>query len=248
MEKYLIFLILALITEIIGTVSGFGSSILFVPTASLFFDFKAVLGITAVFHVFSNISKITLFRKGINKDIAIKLGIPAVLFVIIGALLTKYVPVKEMELGMNILIAALAIFLLFRFNKPLAQTNKNLYLGGMISGFFAGLVGTGGAIRGITLAAFNLPKDIFIATSSLIDLGVDFSRAIIYVSQGYFPKEYIVLIPFLIIVSILGSYLGKLILKRTSERVFKYIVLGIILLTSVFQFINYFLSPIWSAG
>ena len=96
MEKYFVFLVLALITEIIGTVSGFGSSILFVPTASLFFDFKAVLGITAVFHVFSNLSKITLFRKGINKDIAIKLGIPAVLFVILGAILTKYVPVKEM--------------------------------------------------------------------------------------------------------------------------------------------------------
>jgi uncharacterized membrane protein YfcA len=162
--------------------------------------------------------------------------------VIIGALLTKYVPVKEMELGMNILIACLAIFLLFRFNKPLKQTSQNLYLGGAISGFFAGLVGTGGAIRGITLAAFNLPKDIFIATSALIDLGVDLSRAIIYVSQGYFPKEYISLIPFLIIVSILGSYLGKIILKYTSEKVFKYIVLGVVILTSIFQFINYFSS------
>lgn len=240
MEKYFVFLVLALITEIIGTVSGFGSSILFVPTASLFFDFKAVLGITAVFHVFSNLSKITLFRKGINKDIAIKLGIPAVLFVILGAMLTKYVPVKEMELGMNLLIASLAVFLLLRFDKPLKQTNQNLYLGGVISGFFAGLVGTGGAIRGITLAAFNLPKDIFIATSALIDLGVDFSRAIIYVSQGYFPSEYIKLIPFLILVSVLGSYLGKVILKYTSERVFKYIVLAVVILTSVFQFINYF--------
>jgi len=240
MEKYFIFLILALITEIIGTVSGFGSSILFVPTASLFFDFKAVLGITAVFHVFSNISKITLFRKGINKDIAIKLGIPAVLFVIIGAMLTKFVPVKEMELGMNILIACLAIFLLFRFNKPLKQTNQNLYFGGIISGFFAGLVGTGGAIRGITLAAFNLPKDIFIATSALIDLGVDLSRAVVYISQGYFPSEYIKLIPFLILVSVLGSYIGKIILKYTSEKVFKYIVLGVVILTSIFQFINYF--------
>jgi len=129
---------------------------------------------------------------------------------------------------------------LFRFDKPLKQSNKNLYLGGVISGFFAGLVGTGGAIRGITLAAFNLPKDIFIATSALIDLGVDFSRAVVYVAQGYFPAEYIKLIPFLILVSILGSYLGKVILKYTSERVFKYIVLAVVILTSIFQLINYF--------
>ena len=98
--------------EIVGTVSGFGSSILFVPLASAFFDFQIVLGITAVFHVFSNISKIYLFRKGINKEIAIKLGIPAVIFVILGAILTKYIPQQEIELGMNLIILSLAIYLL----------------------------------------------------------------------------------------------------------------------------------------
>jgi uncharacterized membrane protein YfcA len=50
-------------------VSGFGSSILFVPLASMFLDFKLVLGITAVFHVFSNLSKIYLFQSGIDKKL-----------------------------------------------------------------------------------------------------------------------------------------------------------------------------------
>ena len=58
MGQYFIFFLLALLAEIVGTISGFGSSILFVPLASLVLDFKVVLGITAVFHVFSNLSKI----------------------------------------------------------------------------------------------------------------------------------------------------------------------------------------------
>lgn len=240
MERYYTFLFLALVSEIIGTVSGFGSSILFVPIASIFFDFKTVLGITAVFHVFSNLSKITLFRKGIDKNIALKLGIPAVIFVMIGAWLTTLVPTKQMELMMNIVLVVLSIYLLRNFNKSLKQSNANLYTGGVLSGFLAGLVGTGGAIRGITLAAFQLPKDIFIATSALIDLGVDSSRAVIYVSNGYFAKEYIVLIPFLIGVSILGSYLGKVILKQTSELVFRYIVLIVIISVSAFHTVKYF--------
>ncbi len=239
-DKYYLFVILALISEIIGTISGFGSSILFVPVASMFFDFKTVLGITAVFHVFSNLSKIALFRQGVNKEISIKLGIPAVIFVLIGAWLTSYIPLLEMELFMNITLIGLSLFLLYNFNKSIAQTNTNLYLGGIFSGFLAGLVGTGGAIRGITLAAFQLPKDIFIATSALIDLGVDAGRAIVYISNGYFEKEYIVLIPALMLISILGSYLGKLVLKHTSELVFRYIVLVIIIITSIFQSIKYF--------
>jgi uncharacterized protein len=186
MEQYALFIVLALLSEIIGTVSGFGSSILFVPIASMFFDFKTVLGITAVFHVFSNLSKIALFKKGIRKDIALKLGVPAVIFVIIGAYITTFLPTKQIELGMNIVLVFLAAYLLINVNKTLKQTDNNLIMGGVASGFLAGVAGTGGAIRGITLSAFQLPKDIFIATSALIDLGVDFSRAVVYVSNGYF--------------------------------------------------------------
>lgn len=240
MERYYLFMLLALLAEIVGTVSGFGSSILFVPLATLFFDFKTVLGITAIFHVFSNISKIFLFREGINKNIALRLGIPAILFVVLGAWLTSFIPVKPMEAIMAVALVGLAIYLFYNFERPLAQTNANLYAGGAASGFLAGLTGTGGAIRGITLAAFHLPKSIFIATSALIDLGVDSSRAVIYVGNGYFRRSNLVLIPLLILVSLIGSYLGKLILNYTSEKAFRYIVLVVVMAVSLLQVIRLF--------
>lgn len=59
----IVFGILALLAEIIGTIGGFGSSLFFVPIAQFFFDTKTVLGLTAVFHVFSNSSKLFLFIK-----------------------------------------------------------------------------------------------------------------------------------------------------------------------------------------
>jgi uncharacterized membrane protein YfcA len=239
-EQYVWFLLLALISEVIGTVSGFGSSILFVPIASLFFDFHTVLGITAVFHVFSNVSKIILFRKGIQASIVLKLGIPAVIFVVIGALLTNVIPTDVIELVMNGVLIVLALYLFVNYNATLQQSNRNLYLGGMTSGFLAGLIGTGGAIRGLTMAAFNLPKEVFIATSAFIDLGVDTSRAVVYIWNGYFETQYLVLIPALIIISIVGSYIGKFILHYTSERLFKKIVLIVIVCTALVQLLMYF--------
>jgi len=197
------------------------------------------LGITAVFHVFSNLSKIALFRKGIRLDIAIKLGIPAVIFVILGAIITKYLPIQQIELGMNIILVFMALFLIFKSDRPI---NSNLFLGGVTSGFIAGIAGTGGAIRGITLAAFQLPKDVFIATSALIDLGVDLSRAVVYIHNGYFTSKHIIYIPFLIGISILGSYFGKLILRGTSEKTFRYIILIVILITAAFQLYKYIYS------
>lgn len=240
MGQYLIFFLLALLAEIVGTISGFGSSILFIPLASLVLDFKVVLGITAVFHVFSNLSKIYLFQKGIDKQIALKLGIPAVLFVTLGAWLTNYIPQKEIEMGMNFIIFSIALYMMSGHHKRIKESNTNLYLGGTLSGFLAGLIGTGGAIRGITLAAFNLEKDAFIATSAIIDIGVDVSRAGVYIASGYFQREHVILIPFLIIISIAGSYAGKRILNYIPEKIFQYIVLGVILLTSLIQGVRYF--------
>ena len=239
-KSYYLFFLLALLAEIIGTISGFGSSILFVPLASIFINFKLVLGITAVFHVFSNLSKIFLFQKGINRNIAIKLGVPAVIFVILGAYLTSVIPLKEIELSMNLIILGLTILLISGVGKKIEQTNFNLYTGGVISGFMAGLIGTGGAIRGVTLAAFGLEKDIFIATSALIDLGVDTSRAVVYILQGYFQQEHIVFIPFLIVIAIVGSYLGKKVLVYLPEKYFHYVVLGVIGTISILQTIQYF--------
>ena len=150
MEKYYVFIILAFVSEVLGTISGFGSSILFVPIASLFFDFKSVLGITAVFHVFSNLSKIALFRNGINKYIALKLGIPAVIFVTIGAYITTFLPTQQIELAMNFILVFLAIYFMVNFNKTVQQTDANLYIGGIASGFIAG-----GALMGVVSASMR---------------------------------------------------------------------------------------------
>ena len=240
MEKYYLFYILALLAEVIGTISGFGSSILFVPLASLFFDFKAVLGITAIFHVFSNLAKLYLFKHGIDKKIALKMGIPAIAFVILGAWLSKLIPQKDIELLMGILVLFIAIYLLFNINKSVQPTPTNLINGGIVSGFTAGLVGTGGAIRGLTLTAFNLDKNVFIATSAFIDLGVDSSRAVVYFLNGYVNKQFLITIPFLIVISVLGSWIGKVILTKIRQNLFKYIVLVVILITSTIQVVKYF--------
>jgi len=238
MDNLVLFFSLALVAEIIGTVSGFGSSILFIPLAALFFDFKIVLGITAVFHVFSNLSKIMLFRKGVDREILLKLGIPAVVFVLFGALLTSYIPLNAIEIILCTVLLLLSAYLVFNKSYFLAKNNFNLIAGGTVSGFLAGLIGTGGAIRGLTLVAFELEKNVFIATSAAIDLGVDASRAAVYIGLGYFKMEHVRLIPAFILVAFLGSYLGKLILARTSALFFRYAVLFVVISTSIWQLIK----------
>lgn len=228
MESYqsiILFLLLALLAEILGTVGGFGSSLFFVPIASLFLDFYSVLGITALLHVASNLSKIALFRKGIDKKLLVRLGIPSILFVVLGAWLSRYVNTRILEISLAVFLIVLSVLLFAVPKIKLEPTWLNSWLGGSLSGMLAGLIGTGGAIRGLFFASFRLEKEIFIATSALIDLGVDMSRAGIYAASGYVHKHDLYLLPFLFAISFLGTYLGKLILNRVSQEMFQKIVL-----------------------
>lgn len=228
-----LFILLSLIAEVLGTVGGFGSSLFFVPIASFFFDFQTVLGITALFHLASNISKIALFKKGIDKGLLVKIGIPAVIFVMLGAWLSKWLATDWLEISLAIFLIALSlVFLLFK-SVQLKPTTANAVAGGTLSGLIAGLVGTGGAIRGITLTAFGLTRDVFVATSATIDLGIDFSRSVVYFANGYMHKEYLYLIPILLGVSLLGTWIGKKILEHVSDAQFRKIVLVFVLVTGL---------------
>lgn len=239
--SYLIFYILAFIAEIIGTIGGFGSSLFFVPLANFYFDFHTVLGITAMFHLFSNASKISLFKEGLDKKLIIWIGIPSVVFVIIGAILSNYLDNKNAELYIGLFLSSFSILILAFPKIKLSATKNNSIIGGASSGLLAGLLGTGGAVRGLTMAAFNLEKNVFLASSAVIDMAVDSSRFVVYLIQGYMKWDFLYYIPFLILIAYAGSYIGKRILNKLSQDYFRKASLILILITglvSLFQAYN----------
>jgi len=233
-----LFLLFALLAEIFGTVGGFGSSVFFVPLANIYFDFQTVLGITALFHVASNLSKIAMFKKGIDKKLITYIGIPAVAFVIIGGIIAKYLNEHILEIFLGVFLIGLSLLFIIKTGLIIKPNKREALVGGAFSGLFAGILGTGGAIRGLTMAAFNLEKNAFIATSAIIDFFVDFSRSVIYFINGFITMEVLIYIPFLIVISIVGTYLGKLLLKRISQETFKKMSLYLILIIGISTFVS----------
>lgn len=225
-----IFLFLALIAEVIGTIGGFGSSVFFVPIANFYFDFESVLGLTALYHLSSNISKIVLFKKGLDKKLLLTIGIPSVVFVIIGGFLTKVFNGAYLELSLGIFLVLLSLIFLIKRSLIVQPNKRNAIIGGSLSGFSAGLLGTGGAIRGLTMAAFNLEKSVFIATSAFIDFMIDFSRTFVYYQNGYIHKHDLIYIPFLLVIGVVGTLIGKKILNYIPQDKFKRISLILVLI------------------
>lgn len=225
----LVFILLALVAEVLGTIGGFGSSVFFVPLGNFYFDFQSVLGIAAIFHLSSNLSKMVLFKQGLDKRLIWSMGIPSVVFVVLGGFLSKWVNSLYLEAVLVVFLLGFSLFFLLRQRFVIQAHTKNALIGGALSGFSAGLLGTGGAIRGLTMAAFNLEKSAFIATSAVIDLMIDFSRTVVYYHNGFIHRHDLKYIPFFFVVGFVGSYVGKRILVYIPQSKFRRISLLLIL-------------------
>lgn len=228
----ILFWLAAFLSEVIGTMAGFGSSTVFLPIALFFLDFKTALILVAIFHMSGNIGRITFFRHGFNRRLLLIFGVPSVILTLLGALLVTYV---SSEILKGVLGVFLIIFSLTSLIKPglsFSPNTKNSVVGGTLSGFFAGLIGTGGALRGAFLTSFNLKKSVYIATAAAISLAVDITRIPVYFGSGFLEQQFYY-IPILFFLAISGSFAGKKIVNKISHQTFRKIVQLAIILVSI---------------
>lgn len=223
------FFLAAFFSELIGSIAGFGSSTVFLPLALLFIDFKSALVLIALFHVFGNIGRITFFRHGLDKSILLKFGLPSVCATLLGALLVSLVSQDLLKGLLGIFLTVYSIISLVKDKFKIKLTLRNLIIGGGISGFLAGLIGTGGALRAMFFTSLGIKKEKYMATAAAVVLATDLTRIPVYFSQRFLDSKFYWYIPVLFIIAFLGSFIGKQIVDRIPQKQFKKLVLIAIL-------------------
>jgi uncharacterized membrane protein YfcA len=229
----ILFFISALIAEIIGTMAGFGSSTIFLPLALLFVDFKTAIILVAIFHLFGNLSRIIFFRQGFDKRIILQFGVPSIFFSLLGALMIGILPQPVLKLVLGIFLITTSVSFLIKPELKIPANTSTFIAGGSVTGFITALVGTGGALRATLLQGFNIEKIKYIATAATIALATDATRIPVYISQGFLTEQYFIYIPILFGIAISGSFLGRGIVKRINQDLFRKIVLVAIILVSI---------------
>jgi uncharacterized membrane protein YfcA len=186
----ILFLIIGFFSEIKGTMAGFGSSTIYLPVASYIYDFQTALVLVAIFHFFGNISRIAFFRHGLEKNILLKFGIPSVVLSLIGARLVGYLSQTLLEFLLGLFLIVISATFLLNPKLAFPTNGKFLVLGGAVSGFITGLVGTDRALRASFLTGPKLEKESYIATATVIALGTDATRIRSYISAGFLSVQY----------------------------------------------------------
>ena len=189
-------------------------------------EIKTAIFVVAVFHLFNNLFKVRFFWSKIDFKTFFLFGVPSIIMAFCGAALVSILPIHVIRV---VLGAFLIIYSVYSFLKPdfsVRKSGRNAVLGGGLSGFLAGLIGLGGAMRSAFLIGFDLPKEVYVGTSAMIAIVIDATRIPTYLatgSVGYSPHLY--LIPFLVVSAYLGVRTGKILLNRINQKTFRKVVM-----------------------
>lgn len=167
------------------------------------------------------------YREIVPIAVAGALGAP------VGVTILKFADPTVIRVGIAVLILLLAAMSLKEFRGEIPYARALGILAGFAVGISLAAFAVGGPLIVLFLLARNMQRHsvrgamaFFLLVVSVVGLGF-------YASAGLYNAERLTLIAIVIIPAFIGFALGGLLIKRMNERIFRYVVLGIIALSSM---------------
>ena len=155
------------------------------------------------------------------------LGVP------FGVAILKFADPSIIRIGIVVLILLLAALSLKEFDGEIPFAG----LLGIVAGFIVGgsltAFAVGGPLIVLFLLARNLGRRSVRGAMALFLLVIAGIGVIAYASTGLYSAERLTLVAIALIPSFIGFALGGLLIQRMNEQIFRYVVLGIIGLSSM---------------
>jgi len=221
----LLIALLTLIASAVGTVTGFGTSTIMVPVMVSFYPLPQTLLLVGIIHWFGDIWKMLLFRRGARWRLILLFGVPGIAMSVVGGLVVFQAPEEILARVLGAFLLAYVALILVKGRFRLPETTATALLGGALYGLTAGIFGVGGAVRGAFLAAYDLPKEVYIFTAGAIGLVVDSGRLLTYWGQGaeLDPRLLWGLLLF-VPVSFAGAKLGERVVAHIPQVRFRTVI------------------------
>lgn len=247
---YFIVSVTALAAAFLAFFSGFGLGTLLLPAFIAFFPVQVAIAATAVVHLVNNVFRLALVGKYADWGIVLRFGLPAVLAAIPGAWLlgelsglpvlydytlgSRTFETTPIKIAIGVIILGFAVFDLLPRLRKLSFQPKYLPVGGVLSGFFGGLSGNQGALRSMFLVKTGIESDVFIGTNSVIAVGVDLVRLIVYGASFYAGSFTAIdfgswgLVGAAAGAAMIGSLIGSRFIKKITIDALRYVI-GVLL-------------------
>lgn len=227
-------LVAALAAFLAGGVSGltgFGLALIAVPLLLLVYEPATVVVLLYPLSLFINLAVVQDSWRDADWRLVLALLPPAALGAFFGAEVLYYADPLYIRLGVGVVVVFSALLLLREVRIPGAGG----WIGTLVAGSTSGVLSTSTGLSGppvvLLFAARGLPKHAFRGSSALYFLAMSFVGLAALANRGLLDVSEIPLALALVPAAFLGKVLGTRILARISDKTFRAVTLGVVILT-----------------
>jgi uncharacterized membrane protein YfcA len=225
---------LAVLAGAVASVSGFGIGSLLTPFLVLSMPTATAVAVLAIPHAIATAIRWTRLRADVDGPTFRQFGAASAAGGLAGAALQSQLANPVLTLVLASLLIMAGVTELLRRRVPLPQTPAWRATGGVLSGFFGGLIGNQGGIRAAALLGFKLEPRQVVATATASALIVDAARVPIYLLTaseaiaGHTATWVVASIGVTI-----GTVIGVPLLRRIPEPIYRRLVGTLLLLLGI---------------
>jgi uncharacterized protein len=227
----LVALFAALLAGVVTGLTGFGLALISTPILLFVYEPKTVVVLTAIFSIFINAAVVWDSWREARRRLAVALFVPALFGIVVGAGVLGVINPVYIRLGVGAIVILSALLLVRDVRLPGANTRWGTLVAGSTSGALSTSTGLAGPPIVLLLASRDLPKHDFRGTSALYFLAMSLVGLVVLYFRGIFDVDQAPLALALIPAAFLGKAVGTALLKKVTERGFRKISLGIVILT-----------------
>lgn len=220
----------ALVGSVVGGIAGFGTGIILLPILAWTVGVRAAAPVLTVTMLLGNLSRIWWSRGDVDRAVTVRFLAGAMPATIVGAAIYTFAPADSLRWVMGIFLIATVPARRLLLTRWIGIRLRHFPILGAVVGVLSGIVVATGPVMTPFLLAHGLRRGAYIATEAVCALGMHAARAATFTRYSLLSWEAVVIGGALGSVMFAGSWLGRRLLDRMTDRVFLALIEALLIL------------------
>jgi len=214
----------AFIAAMLAAVTGFGGAAVLLPMLVLVFGVREAIPVLTVAQLIGNGSRVWFNRHELDWTVVGWFALGGVPMAILGGMLFAHAPLAALTRVLGMFLILTVVWRHIPRGTTWQPPLQSFAAIGAISSFLSALLGSVGPLMAPFFLAYGLVKGAYIGTEALSTVVMHVAKLIAYKQSAILPTHALLAGLALGPLMVGGSFAGKKIVDRISERVFTIII------------------------
>ena len=216
--------VVAFVAAMLAAVTGFGGAAVLLPMLVFVFGVREAIPILTVAQLIGNGSRVWFNRRELDWKVVGWFALGGVPMAILGGMLFAHAPLAALTRVLGMFLILIVVWRHIPRSTMWRPPLQSFAAIGAVSSFLSALLGSVGPLMAPFFLAYGLVKGAYIGTEALSTVVMHVAKLIAYKQSAILPLHALLAGLALGPLMVGGSFVGKKIVDRISERVFTIII------------------------